>query len=163
MNFIKISIGILLILSASRFIPHPPNFTSLQALSFYLPVIFGVAYLPVILISFIITDIFIGFHQTLFFTWGSIVIIGLFSRFFVSKIYKYRILGALGGALIFYLMTNFGVWLTGSYGYTFSGIFDCYILAIPFFGNTLISTLIYAIVIEILIKIKDEFLFYKRS
>ena len=84
-------------------------------------------------------------------------------KFFVSKIYKYRILGALGGALIFYLITNFGVWLTGSYGYTLGGIFECYILAIPFFGNTLISTLIYAIVIEIIIKIKDEFLFYKRS
>ena len=153
MRYLNISIGIFIALSISRFIPHPPNFTSLQSLSFYLPVIFGVAYLPVILISFIITDIFIGFHQTLFFTWGSIVIIGLFSRFFVSKIYKYRILGALGGALIFYLITNFGVWLTGSYGYTFSGIFNCYILAIPLFGNTIVSTLIFSTLIELALKL----------
>jgi len=162
-SYIRISLGIFAALAASRFIPHPPNFTSLLALSFYVPAILGIRFLPALVVSFFITDLIIGFHGVTLFTWGSIVIIGLFSRFFVSKIYKYRILGALGGALIFYLITNFGVWLTGSYGFTFSGIFNCYILAIPFFGNTLISTLIYAIVIEILIKIKDEFLFYKRS
>ena len=61
-NFL-ISIGIFLSLAASRFIPHPPNFTSLLALSFYVPAIFGIRYLPVLLISFAITDIIIGYHM----------------------------------------------------------------------------------------------------
>ena len=64
---IKISIGILLALAMSRFIPHPPNFTSLIALSFYIPVIFGLRYLPALLISFAITDFIIGFHNTVFY------------------------------------------------------------------------------------------------
>lgn len=64
----KISIGIFLALAASRFIPHPPNFTSLLALSFYLPVLFGIKFLPVLLISFILTDFIIGFHNVVFFT-----------------------------------------------------------------------------------------------
>ena len=68
-NF-KISIGILFALAVSRFIPHPPNFTSLIALSFYVPAMFGVRYIPIVLICFVLTDIIIGFHQTLFFTWG---------------------------------------------------------------------------------------------
>ena len=45
-------LGIFVALAISRFIPHPPNFTSLIALSFYVPVLFGVRYMPVVLISF---------------------------------------------------------------------------------------------------------------
>ena len=59
MNYFKISLGIFIALAVSRFIPHPPNFTSLLALSFYVPALFGIRYLPALLISFIITDFFI--------------------------------------------------------------------------------------------------------
>ena len=62
MNYLKISIGIFVALAASRFIPHPPNFTSLIALSFYIPTILGIRYLPALIVSFIITDLVIGFH-----------------------------------------------------------------------------------------------------
>jgi len=41
-NYIKISVGILIVLSASRFVPHPPNFTSLIALGFYVPLLSGI-------------------------------------------------------------------------------------------------------------------------
>ena len=61
MNYLKYVIGIILVLSASRFIPHPPNFTSLIALSFYVPLFLGKRFIPALLICFVITDIFIGF------------------------------------------------------------------------------------------------------
>ena len=163
MNYFKISLGIILILSASRLIPHPPNFTSLQALSFYLPAIFGLIYLPAILIGFIFTDFIIGFHNTLFFTWGSIVVIAIFSKMYNFKNFKLRIFGSLFGALIFYIITNFGVWSFGSYGYTFQGLLECYILAIPFFGNALVSTFVYALVIEFILKAKNNFFIYKKN
>ena len=35
MSYFKVSLAIFVVLAASRFIPHPPNFTSLIALSFY--------------------------------------------------------------------------------------------------------------------------------
>ena len=57
MTNLKISIAIFLALAASRFIPHPPNFTSLIALSFYVPVIFGIRFLPILLISFIFVSL----------------------------------------------------------------------------------------------------------
>ena len=151
-KFIKISIGIFLVLSASRFFPHPPNFTSLIALSFYVPVFFGLKFLPILILSFLITDIIIGFHNTLIFTWGSIVLIGLISNYFKDTLHK-RILGALSGAIIFFIITNFGVWTLGSYDYSLSGIVNCYLLAIPFFANTLISTLLFSLIIEFIIKI----------
>ncbi len=151
-EYIKISFGIFIALAASRFIPHPPNFTSLIALSFYIPAIFGFKYIFAVMLCFLITDLFIGFHSLTLFTWGSVFIIGYLSKFFLNSLIK-RVSGTIVAAIIFFLITNFGVWTLGSYGYTFNGLLTCYIMAIPFFGNTLISTILFSIVIEGIIKI----------
>jgi len=153
MNYIKISVGIFFTLAASRFIPHPPNFTSLMALSFYVPALLGARYLPALILSFLITDLFVGFHEVTFFTWGSVVVIGLSAKFFLKSKLS-RIAGALTGAVIFFVITNFGVWSLGSYGYTVEGLIICYMLALPFFGNTLISTIIFAAMIEVILERK---------
>ena len=58
MNYLKTSLGILIVLAASRFVPHPPNFTALIALGFYVPVLLGLRFVPVVAISFAITDIY---------------------------------------------------------------------------------------------------------
>ena len=156
MSYLKISLGIFLALAASRFIPHPPNFTSLLALSFYVPAILGIKFLPVVIISFFITDLIIGFHGTTLFTWGSVILIGLISKFFISSITT-RISGALIGASLFFLITNFGVWSLGSYGYSLKGLIACYTLAIPFFGYTVISTTIFSAIIEAFLQKKILF------
>jgi hypothetical protein len=147
MSYLKISIGIFLALSITRFIPHPPNFTSLIALSFYVPVIFGTSFIPFVIFAFIATDIVIGLHSTIFFTWGSVLLIGLISKYFLKN-FSNRILGALCGAVIFFIITNFGVWSLGSYGYSINGLISCYIAAIPFFSYTIISTLFFSLTIE---------------
>ena len=152
MKYFKILIGIFIALAASRFFPHPPNFTSLLALSFYVPALLGVRYLPALVLSFLITDLFIGFHAVTLFTWGSVILIGLSSRFFLLNIYT-RISGSLLGALMFYLITNFGVWSLGSYGYTLDGFILCYTLAIPFFAYSIVSTFIFSVIIEGIIKL----------
>ncbi len=153
MNYFKISLGIFLVLAASRFIPHPPNFTSLLTLSFYVPALLGIRYLPALVIGFLITDLFIGFHSLTLFTWGSVILIGLCSKFFLSSIYS-RVFGSLLGACVFFIITNFGVWSMGSYGYTLNGLLLCYTLAIPFFGYSLISTFIFSGIIEGIYKLK---------
>ena len=150
MNYLKISVSIFCALAASRFIPHPPNFTSLMTLSFYVPALLGVRYLPVLILSFLITDLFIGFHSVTLFTWGSVVIIGLSAKFFLTN-KLIRIIGALTGATIFFVITNFGVWSLGSYGYTVEGLLICYTLALPFFGNTLVSTIVFSTIVEVAI------------
>lgn len=147
MKYLQITIGIFLALAASRFIPHPPNFTSLIALSFYVPIFLGLIYLPALILCFVITDYFIGFHSAIFFTWGSILFISLISKYFASTIIT-RLSGAFIGAFLFFLITNFGVWTNGAYGYTLSGLISCYLLALPFFGNTLIATILYSTIIE---------------
>ena len=151
-GYIKISLGIFIALAASRLIPHPPNFTSLLALSFYVPALLGARYLPILVMSFLITDFFIGLHFVILFTWGSVIFIGLSAKFFLQNIYT-RISGSLLGAFIFYIITNFGVWSIGLYGYTLEGLILCYTFAIPFFVYSLISTFIFSGIIEGLYKI----------
>ena len=151
MQYLKISIGIFLALAASRFIPHPPNFTSLLAFSFYVPALLGIRYLPALVISFFITDLLIGYHSVTLFTWGSVILIGLSSRFFLSSLTT-RVSGSLLGACIFFLITNFGVWSIGSYGYTIKGFILCYTLALPFFAYSIVSTLAFSVIIETVYK-----------
>ena len=147
MKQIVICIGIFLSLALSRFLPHPPNFTSLIALSFYVPVFLGIRFLPILLLSFAITDLVIGYHTGTFFTWGSVFLIGLVSVYFKQTIIS-RLSGSLIGACIFFIVTNFGVWVSGMYGYTFNGLVECYLLAIPFFAYTFLSTLTFASLFE---------------
>ena len=154
-NYLKISIGIFLALAVSRFIPHPPNFTSLIALSFYVPAIFGISYIPFVVFALISTDLIIGTHSTILFTWGSVILIGLISKFFLNNFLK-RISGALLGSSIFYIITNFGVWSLGSYGYELNGLISCYIAAIPFFGYTIMSTLFFSLIIEVFYSILSK-------
>ena len=103
-------------------------------------------YLPVLLISFAITDLVIGYHTGTFFTWGSVFLIGLTANHFSTTLMT-RLSGALLGACIFFIITNFGVWASGMYGFTIEGFINCYTLAIPFFAYSLISTIVFSFII----------------
>ena len=93
----------------------------------------------------------IGYHTGTHWTWGSVLVIGLISQYFYKNI-NLRLAGALSGSVIFFIITNFGVWTSGMYGFSFEGLTMTYIMAIPFFYNTLLSTAIYSALIEFLYK-----------
>ena len=152
-NFL-IFIGCVGIMFLFRVIPHPPNFTPVIALSLYLPFFFGLWSIPFFILGFALTDYFIGFHTLLIWTWSSLALVGLLSQLAKGKVT--RLLLAFTGALIFFLISNFGVWLTSSfYESNIQGLINCYVMAIPFFTNTLISTIIFGALIEILISSKN--------
>ena len=147
-------VGIVLLF---RIIPHPPNFTPIIALSLYLPFIFGLWSIPFCILGFAITDYFIGFHSLLFWTWGALAITGCTSKF-CNKIFS-RIVLSIIGAITFFIISNFGVWISGTY-YEISaqGLLNCYIMAIPFFTNTLLSTMFFVVIFELFISSKFYYL-----
>jgi len=129
-----------------RFLPHPPNVAPLSALA-----IFGGAYLnkrfalvfP--LVAWILSDLLIGLDATFPFAWGSVLIAGLLG-IWVRQRRRYATLLGIGvvNSILFFLLTNFGVWLVGElYPRTGEGLLQCYILAIPFYRNTLLGDLAY--------------------
>ena len=136
-----------------RFLPHPPNFTPVIALTLYGSILFGNRSIPFIILAFAISDIFLGFHKLLLFTWGSLALIGLLHKFFNS--FLSRIFGCLISAFVFYLLTNFGVWLlSNTYSGDIAGLITCYVMGLPFLKNSLASSLVIAIFIELLITMK---------
>ena len=138
-----------------RFLPHPPNFTPVIAMAFYLPIFFGMWCIPFVLLAFAITDFFIGFHSLLVWTWGSLALISLISKF--SNSILSRLFLSFVGAVIFYIISNFGVWFSGSlYQYSIEGLIQCYIMALPFFTNTLLSTIIFSLLIEFVVFTKNS-------
>jgi hypothetical protein len=58
------------------------------------------------------------------------------------------ILAAMSGSLVFFILSNFGVWLgSGMYLHTFEGFVQCYTFAIPFFKNTILSDMAFSILL----------------
>ena len=125
------------------------------AVTLYTSIFFGSRSLPFIILAYAITDFFIGFHNLLLFTWGSLALIGIFNKFYNS--FLTRIIGTFFSSLIFFILTNFGVWtLSDLYTSNINGLINCYIMAIPFFANTLISTILFGLLLE-------SFILYKKK
>ena len=141
-------ITLILILALSRLIPHPPNFTPIIAVAILSGYFFKNLYFSflVLIASMVIADFFIGFYDNMFVVYLSLMLITFTFYRAGSKLnYKSLVLFSLFGSLIFFVITNFGVWALGNlYEKNLKGLIDCYILAIPFFGNTFLSTLIFA-------------------
>ncbi len=132
----------------SRFIIHTPNFTPIAAIALFSGLYLNRKYaflLPIAILM--ISDIFLGWHSTIPFTWGSMILItalGLMTR------QQKTVLNLFGSsfvsAVLFFVITNFGCWLLW-YPHTTEGFLSCYTLASPFFRQTLVSTLVYSAIL----------------
>ena len=141
-------ISLILILAFSRLIPHPDNFTPLIALAimssyFFKNINFSYS---IMLFSMLIADFFIGFYSYMLFVYLPLFLIVLIFFNMRKKIdYRNLFIFGLAGSIIFFLISNLGVWLVGNlYPRNIDGLIECYIMAIPFFKNTVISTLVFS-------------------
>ena len=118
-----------------RLVPHTANVAPVGAIALFAGALLGRrAGMVAPLVVMIIADLFLGLHSAVLFTWGGFALIGLFGSLLAKRSTFARIgLGALGSALIFYVVSNFGVWITsGMYAHNFAGLIECYTLALPF-------------------------------
>ena len=152
-------IGLILLASFSRIIPHYPNFTSIIAISLFVGKYFENRNLAFFLSVFILwfSDIIINnfiidyyktftfFYPGFYWQYFSILLISLIGRCFLKKLSVLKLLGiSISSCLVFFLISNFGVFISSSiYPKDFNGLLICYIAAIPFFYGTLVSSIIY--------------------
>ena len=142
-------VAMIVIAAASTLIPHPPNFTPLAAIA-----LFAGAHLTdrraafaVTLGTLLLRDAIIGFHllmPVIYACYAINVTLGFSLR---ANQRPWRVAGmTLLGSVIFFLITNFAVWATlGTYAPNVTGLFKCYIAALPYFRNTVASDLLYAV------------------
>ena len=135
---------IFLFLTISRLIPHEPNFTPILSISILGYLFSKILLLKVLIVlgSMFFSDLIIGVHDFIIYVYFSLMLLIIISN---NKNYIYMI---FLGPLIFFIITNFGVWLSSAY-YTknIDGLIECFYMAIPFFKNTILSTFFYCILI----------------
>jgi hypothetical protein len=136
------------LIALGRIIPHPPNFTPVLAMAVFMPYLTRDldAARRVPLSAMFVSDLYLGLHSSMFWVYISILLGTTLSHYTMSMKKTYVHLGsnALLSATIFFVITNFAVWMSGTmYPLTLEGLILCYTMAIPFFGNTLAGTLFY--------------------
>ena len=98
---VKILFGFFLTIIFFRYVPHLPNFTPILAMTFYGTLIFGRSSLTYIVLAYAVSDLFIGFHNQLFWTWGSLFLIGYVSSLFRGL--SGRSVGVVVSSLLFFV------------------------------------------------------------
>lgn len=152
--------GMIILAALFRIIPHPMNFSPVAAMG-----LFGAAYFSKRWLAFLVpilatfaSDIIINnviyahyfegftvFYEGFFWVYGSYFLIVLFGLGVLSKVTLPRIIGgALGAGAIFFLVSNFGVWLgSPTYPQSIGGLIACYGAGLPFYQATFAGDLIF--------------------
>jgi len=140
--------GIIVFAALMRLIPIYPNFTPIGAMA-----LFAGAHmanrkiaLGIPLAAMLLSDIFLGFHPMMLPVYLGFVLMVLIGGLLRNKISVATVAGgAIGGSLVFFIITNFAVWVGGTlYPLTMQGLVQCYIAAIPFFHTSLLGDLFYS-------------------
>ena len=136
-----------------RLVPHPPNFTPITALALFGATTFKNRILGTLLplIAMAISDLYLGFYSISIWVYSSFLIISLLGHY----LKKINTKGILISSLIFFLVTNFGVWLSG-YPFTIEGLLLCYTMAIPFFINSIAGDLFFSYVLKYSFKFTEN-------
>jgi len=142
-----ISVGVVL-----RLLPHAPNFTPIATIA-----LFGGAYfsrktafiLPIV--AMLVSDAFLGFYEPklMMSVYGSFVLTILLGLWLKNHKKWYTVAGAtILSSTLFFLITNFSFWAFGHwYAKSFSGLVQCYLMALPFFRNTLLGDAFFVLVL----------------
>jgi hypothetical protein len=140
-------VSLILLAALSRLVPHLPNVSPITALALFGGVYLDKKYAFLIpMAALLISDYFLGFYTGLEWVYGSFLAIGCIGLWLRKHEGVLPTFGAsLAGSLLFFLVTNFGVWFSSqvTYPHTLEGLGMCYTAAIPFFRNTLIGDLVY--------------------
>jgi hypothetical protein len=145
-RFIFIS-TLILLAALSRLLPHPPNFTAIGAMA-----LFGGAYLSkkhaffIPMAAMLISDAILGFHYNMISVYFSILLIVVVGLIVSKNNNFFKIIsGSLMASLLFFLITNFAVWIGSSfYPQNAAGLIACYAAAVPFFNYTIMGDLFFS-------------------
>jgi len=139
--------SLILLAALSRLLPHPMNFAPISALA-----LFGGVYLDkkhtfiVPLAAMLVSDYFLGFYPAMLWVYGSFVLVGFIGLWLrTHRGVGTTALATLAGSIVFFIVTNLGVWISRqvSYAHDVAGLIQCYAAAIPFFRNTLLGDVAY--------------------
>jgi len=139
---------LILLAAASRLLPHPPNFAPIAAIGLFAGATLGRrATWAVPFAALLLSDAILGFYHPVAMFWNYSAFAGcllLGSALLARRTSAPRLAGAaLTSSLVFFALSNFGMWASGYYPRTLAGLGACYTAALPFYRNTLLSDALY--------------------
>jgi hypothetical protein len=137
-------IGFVLLAVWFRLIPHPPNVAPITALALFSGASFRNKWFSIVfpLIAMVLSDIVLGFSTISFWVYSAFMLITMFA--WIVKELKWT--SVLISSLIFFIVSNFGVWVL-SYPHTIEGLITCYTIAIPFFGYSILGDMAWSLIL----------------
>jgi hypothetical protein len=144
-------VALVLITAFSRILTNGwiPNFAPIGAIALFSGAYFADKRLAFIVPVFamLISDLFIGFHETMIFVYGAfvgMVILGFLLRSNTTVSVPKTIGVTLAGTLLFFFVTNTGVWLMYDfYPKNFAGLMGSWVAGIPFLRYSLLGDFFY--------------------
>ena len=144
-------LAIVLAAAMMRLLPHPPNVTPVAAMALFAGAYFDDRRLAfgVPLLAMLLSDLVLGLHSTLAFVYAGVALTTLIGMGLRGRARPLpAIAAALLAAVLFYLLTNFGVWLTGTlYPHTPDGLLAAYVAGLPFLRNSLLGDVFWTAVL----------------
>lgn len=154
MRFISkenLALFLILIVVISRLVPHPPNFTPVLSIALFAGAMFQSKWkaFAVPVAGLILSNIVLGFQAISWVVIGIMVAIAAFGFILKSRhTAPWWVSFSIASSLVFFIISNFFVWVLGGlYPPTPDGLLTSYIMAIPFYKNMVISTLLYSLVL----------------
>jgi hypothetical protein len=142
---------IILLAALARLLPHPPNFTPIEAMA-----LFGGAMLSrrswaiaITLGAMLLSDLILGLHALQPLVYACLLVGVLIGGWIGPAARAGRVAGgALASGLLFWVVTNFAVWATsGMYPLDGAGLALCFELALPFLRNSLAALALYSLIL----------------
>lgn len=152
------------IAASARLIKHPANFSPVGSMALFGGAIFVSKYwkYAIPIIALFISDFLLNntllrawfpdheglvvFSSYMYWSYASFICAVMIGHFLIKKITVSRVLGgAVGFTIVFFIISNFGVWASGSfYPKNMAGLISCYAAGIPFVKSSLAGNLVYA-------------------
>lgn len=145
--------SLILLAALSRLVPHPDNFAPIAALGLFSGAcLHSRRFWLVPVLALLLSDGLIGFYHpvTMLSVYCGFILCALLGQTMLAHRRSLSALAGttLAGSLIFFLLSNLGDWLSGvNYPLTWAGLRDCYLMAVPFFRNTVAGDLFYVAVL----------------
>lgn len=131
----------------SRLVPHAPNWTAVGALALWGGTFFQKRSwsLVVPLAVLIISDLVLGFHSTMIWVYAGFLLVTLLGWVLPPSLgAKFWVPGSLVGSLVFFIVSNFGVWMSGElYSKTWEGLVGCFVMAVPFLWSAMAADIFF--------------------
>ena len=146
---IWVAVGLIALIVFGRLIPHPPNFTPVLAAALFCGALYARPShgLLIPLLGMAASDLVLGLHDQIWAVYLAVALCVTLGRWMLASPGILTTLASgISGSALFFLLTNFAVWLQGDlYPLTAAGLLTCYVAAIPFFHHTLIATLLFGL------------------